>query len=208
MSKYEAVEKVAVDTVDSVVNVDDFVKKVIDINYARSIEFITKINKIFIEEIEDAGEINISLKDLSKLEKYKYIGIPIYVNLIKSAGKLNIELVREIVEKLVDQLLDDYKEEYLEIIKSTDDINGYISTYLRKIEKIERIKSNLSAILDFTMDIVQGKMVSSMMKPIINSLIDAYNKNDPFAFISIEEYYGVNENSIRKLIKFLKVIAE
>ena len=207
MSKYEAVEKVK-DVTTSIVNVDDFVKKVIDINYARSIEFITKITKIFTEEIEDAGEINISLKDLSKLEKYKYISIPIYVNLIKSAGKLNIELVREIVEKLVDQLLDDYKEEYLEIIKSTDDIDGYISTYLRKIERIEKIKDNLSAILDFIMNIIQGKMVQSMMKPIINSLIDAYNKNDPFAFISIEEYYGVNENSIRKLIKFLKVIAE
>lgn len=206
-ASYEAVEKVK-DNAISITNVNDFVKKIIDIDYARTCEFIIKISKIYSEEMDkETEDISVSLKDINIFQKYKYSIMPIYSDIIKNAGKPNMELIKETISALANQVINDMENDISNEIKNIDNVSVY-SVYLRKIERIEKMKSNLSPILDFVMDIVQGKMIQSMMKPISDSLINAYKMNDPFKFISIEEYYGVNEESIRKLIKVLKVIAE
>ena len=74
MSKYESVEKVKDDVIAPITNIDDFVKKIIDIDYIRSIDLVTNIAKLYSEEIdkENSKEYNqymIAIDTLKKLDE-------------------------------------------------------------------------------------------------------------------------------------------
>ena len=201
---YEAVTKVVDNTISTIVpDVHEFVYKVIDINESRCNNLIKSLIAIYTEELDMKDEkITLSFNDINFISKFKYVAEPVFTQLIKDK-KWDFNLIRNSIKEIFEQILHEMIVDITKNIKSAEDTE-LIQIYANRIEKIKNTKELIDPVLDFIMCIIKSKMVVSMINPIKDSLLEAYNKNNPFAFISIEEYSGINGDNIRKFVKAIK----
>ena len=225
MSKYEAVEKVAVDTVDSVV-VSDKEREMIKFSKLIVYSFVKK-NKQFLENcVLETCEI---FNDLTKMKYFeeKKKRLSEVIKIIKLKRKIEIiswngvvEIIKNgnidselLVNDVVDVLTDiiEMKKESIEKIISEEDENiedDYKKLYIDMITRLDNTNRILNDSKWFIRKMIDSPIYKALIEPFNKSVKKAWNKKDPTEIISIPEMYGIDMNDISNLIKQIKTIAD
>ena len=219
MSKYEAVEKVAVDTVDSKDKEISKFSKLIVCSYVKK-------NKDFLEDtIIKTCEIfndftKLDLIDQKKLNLKEQLKL---IRLKKKCENIAINEISEIIKNgvvdsdnatndtidLLDELIEIRKSVFDRVISNNSDMEEeYVMMNKKILMQLDNTREILHNSKWFLRKLIDSPISQAIFSPVYKSILSAWNKKDPELVISIPEMYGIDLDDITKMIKQIKTIAD
>ena len=218
MKNYEAVEKVAVDTVDSKDKEISKFSKLIVCSYVKK-------NKDFLEDtiiktceiFNDFTKLDlIDQKKLNLKEQYQFI------RLKKKCENIAINEISEIIKNgvvdsdnatndtidLLDELIEIRKSVFDRVISNSDMEEEYVMMNKKILMQLDNTREILHNSKWFLRKLIDSPISQAIFSPVYKSILSAWNKKDPELVISIPEMYGIDLDDITKMIKQIKTIAD